>query len=217
VDNINFDNTDEDLFYDVQLNRYYERLGKEMFASDEMFEGVLSAVFQKWIDVTELNQVKFKEMTIARKRVFFESLDLYEVRPVQTTMLFDNTPELTKEETTFCEKLNCSFFFLPEHWREMMWLTVPTLGAFGIENERFREILCGSPVTDEEQEIFTWIYNILEMLICAHKVEGSTLCPRLKHEALVMAKEVTNEKIGDAIISCIWSLITKYGEREKNL
>lgn len=104
----------------------------------------------------------------------------------------------------------CNLDFLPAGpVRKLMILAVPALSAVNITYKRFMEIVEGSPPTDEEEDLMTWAYDLLEMILLSNAMRGTNEEIEAKQVALEIAHEELDEKRARKVIRKIRQLIDK--------
>jgi len=210
------------LFFDIHLERYYDKQGRNIINSEEVFIAVLETITQAWDHFIAPRGRDLLRMTLAEKMELFRSVNLeYTKRFISAndvSLLTEDASndsskdEMTPGEKDFSEKIQRAFWFLPVRWRERIILAPPALEAVGIDINRFREIFNGSPISDDEKELFEWSYGILEALSCAHKMQGTQLEKRLVQEALDTAREKLDGELADLVIRSILNLFEELSQ-----
>lgn len=208
-------------FQRIQTERYLKQVGREIFQNDKEAERVIGAIFQAWNDHVAPRSKELDTMTPAEKTELFGSIT------VDFTSTFasplgksirsgrrehgerhrSSTPEA--EEERELEALWKRFGFLPSGKAAMLLLTLgmPALMAVGVTESRVKELVERSKISDEEEELFLWAWDLLEAVMAANAEKGSNAEIESMRDAIRIAGEELNEEGAALVVQAMRRLI----------
>lgn len=165
-------------FQNIHKKKYFELTAKNKFDSIEETEDWFEIVTKKWHDTVETILPEIGSMTSSQRTTLYESVT------IDYSTIGKKLKSKKKSPKETSKSFRKGFSFVDEVLLQFIPLTIPILTIYGLEKERFEEIAGGAKATEDEEDLFFWAFDFLELIL-----EASTDVSAAEKKSLLLEAE----------------------------
>lgn len=202
-------------FRNIHLKRYYSEKQKAEFDSEEEANKILALINNKWNSEIVPDRKKLDRLSAKEKTVWFEdiSINFDENVILKSKIQVDRSKEI--DFNFLSEHFDERFDFLPKGSFALLLLAALPLEMVGIDIKRIEQIVRGIPPTEDEKQLLLWAFDLVNVVLDAFENKGKPEYKKHINKALVIAKEVFDQRIAKKLVNATEEYINEFLKQGK--
>lgn len=185
---------DSKLFFEIQLNKYLNSIGKTEFSNFKEAKLVTDKITSVYNKEIASDQLRLDNLKFEAKQKWFSSVEIeYSDLNLSKNDSVDD-PEFPAEAfDKVLAHYDELFYFLPEGGWKLLLFAGPAFEVYGFPLKRFKQIFAGKELTDFEVDLFTWAHDFVLSIMAILSEKSNKKKKKLIEEAVIIGLDFLSE------------------------